>query len=94
MLGELGLLAVEVPESLGGTGMDSLAYAIAMEEISRGCATAGVIMSVNNVRYITQCNYQYDSREPRVTACREPDWKSTQRLYQSFEGLNMFWGIV
>ena len=48
-LGELGLLAVDVPESLGGAGLDYLAYAIAMEEISRGCASTGVIMSVNNV---------------------------------------------
>jgi len=49
MLGELGLLCVDVSEEDGGTGLDYLAYAIAMEEVSRGCATAGVIMSVNNV---------------------------------------------
>lgn len=36
----------------GGTGLDYLAYAIAMEEISRGCASAGVIMSVNNSLYL------------------------------------------
>lgn len=40
---------MEVPESLGGSGLDYLAYAIAMEEISRGCASTGVVMSVNNV---------------------------------------------
>ncbi|XP_058790347.1 short-chain specific acyl-CoA dehydrogenase, mitochondrial isoform X2 [Phymastichus coffea] len=51
-MGELGLLAVTVPESLGGTGLDYLAYAIAMEEISRGCASTGVIMSVNNSLYL------------------------------------------
>lgn len=34
-MGELGLLAVEVPNNLGGSGLDALAYAIAMEEISR-----------------------------------------------------------
>ena len=33
------------------TGMDYLAYALAVEEISRGCASAGVIMSVNNSLY-------------------------------------------
>lgn len=37
---------------LGGTGLDYLAYAIAMEEISRGCATAGVIMSAHNTLYL------------------------------------------
>lgn len=45
-------MAVSVPESLGGTGLDYLAYAIATEEISRGCASAGVIMSVNNSLYL------------------------------------------
>jgi len=51
-MGELGLMAIAVPEELGGTGLDYLAYAIAIEEISRGCASAGVIMSVNNSLYI------------------------------------------
>lgn len=51
-MGELGLLAISIPEELGGTGLDYQAYAIAMEEISRGCATAGVIMSVNNSLYL------------------------------------------
>lgn len=35
-MGELGLMAVSVSEEFGGTGLDYLAYAIAMEEISRG----------------------------------------------------------
>ncbi len=52
-MGELGLMAVAVPDSLGGTGLDNLAYAIAMEEISRGCASCGVIMSVNNSLYLS-----------------------------------------
>jgi butyryl-CoA dehydrogenase len=51
-MGELGLMGMEVPEEFGGAGLDSLAYAIAMEEISRGCASAGVIMSANNSLYL------------------------------------------
>ncbi|XP_053974395.1 short-chain specific acyl-CoA dehydrogenase, mitochondrial isoform X2 [Hylaeus volcanicus] len=51
-MGELGLMGITVPENLGGSGLDYLAYAIAMEEISRGCASAGVIMSVNNSLYL------------------------------------------
>lgn len=51
-MGELGLLAMDVPVDLGGSGLDYLAYSIAMEEISRGCASAGVIMSVNNSLYL------------------------------------------
>ena len=35
-MGELGLFGVCVPERLGGPGLDSLAYAIVMEELSRG----------------------------------------------------------
>jgi butyryl-CoA dehydrogenase len=48
---ELGLLGVAVPPEWGGAGMDNVSYAIAMEEISRGCAGTGVIMSVNNSLY-------------------------------------------
>ncbi|HAN30990.1 MAG TPA: acyl-CoA dehydrogenase [Myxococcales bacterium] len=47
-LAELGFLGVAVQERWGGAGFDNLSYAIAMEEISRGCASTGVIMSVNN----------------------------------------------
>ncbi len=50
-LGELGLLGVAVPTEWGGAGMDAVSYAVAMEEISRGCAGTGVIMSVNNSLY-------------------------------------------
>lgn len=49
-MGSLGLLAVDVPEEYKGAGLDYLAYSIAVEEISRGCASTGVIVSVNNVR--------------------------------------------
>uniref|UniRef100_A0A4W3HQT2 short-chain acyl-CoA dehydrogenase n=1 Tax=Callorhinchus milii TaxID=7868 RepID=A0A4W3HQT2_CALMI len=51
-MGELGLLAIDVPEKYGGTGLDYLAYVIAIEEISRGCASSGVILSVNNSLYL------------------------------------------
>jgi butyryl-CoA dehydrogenase len=50
-LAEMGLLAVAVPSEWGGAGMDNVSYAVAMEEISRGCAGTGVIMSVNNSLY-------------------------------------------
>lgn len=47
-LGELGFMGMMVPEEYGGAGLDSISYAIAMEEISRVDASCGVIMSVNN----------------------------------------------
>jgi butyryl-CoA dehydrogenase len=46
--GELGLAGVAVPVEHGGSGMDSISYAIVIEEISRVCANLGVILSVNN----------------------------------------------
>jgi butyryl-CoA dehydrogenase len=48
---ELALMGVAVPERWGGAGLDAVCYALAMEEISRGCASTGVIMSVNNSLY-------------------------------------------
>ena len=47
-LGEMGLMGVAVPEEWGGAGMDTISYALALEEICRACASTGVIMSVNN----------------------------------------------
>jgi butyryl-CoA dehydrogenase len=47
-MAELGFLGIAVPEAWGGSGFDNVSYALAMEEISRACASTGVIMSVNN----------------------------------------------
>jgi butyryl-CoA dehydrogenase len=44
----MGLLGITVPERFGGAGMDTIAYALAMEEVSRACASTGVIMSVQS----------------------------------------------
>ena len=46
--GELGLAVVAVPEEYGGAGMDTTAYTLVVEEISRVCGSSGVILSVNN----------------------------------------------
>jgi alkylation response protein AidB-like acyl-CoA dehydrogenase len=47
-MGELGLMGMLVPEEWGGTGADYLAYALAIEEVAAGCASAAVLMSVQN----------------------------------------------
>merc|ERR1719290_289258 len=39
-MGELGLMGIDIPEDLGGTGLDALAYAVSLTEISRGCASS------------------------------------------------------
>ena len=48
---ELGLTGVAVGENYGGAGMDHVSYAIVIEEISRVCASTGVILSVQNSLY-------------------------------------------
>jgi alkylation response protein AidB-like acyl-CoA dehydrogenase len=47
-MGQLGLMGIEVPEAYGGAGLDTLAYVLALEEISKVDAAHGTIMSVNN----------------------------------------------
>ena len=47
-LGELGMLGMMVDPKWGGSGMDTVSYVLAMEEISKIDASASVVMSVNN----------------------------------------------
>ncbi len=47
-LGELGFLGMMVDSKWDGAGLDTISYVLALEEVSRGCASTGVIMSVNN----------------------------------------------
>ncbi len=47
-LAEMGMLGVVYPEEYNGSGMDYVSYAIAVEELSRGCASTGVIVSAHN----------------------------------------------
>src|SRR6266568_900009 len=46
-MGELGLMGMFVPEAYGGAGMDYVCYVIAIEELSRVCASHGVIASAH-----------------------------------------------
>ncbi|MCW0436839.1 acyl-CoA dehydrogenase family protein [Xanthomonas sacchari] len=48
LLGENGLMGIEVQEEYGGAGMDPIAYVLAMVEIAAGDAAHSTIMSVNN----------------------------------------------
>ncbi|NOQ54030.1 MAG: acyl-CoA dehydrogenase [Thermoplasmata archaeon] len=47
-LGEIGVLGMTVPKELGGGGCDTVSYTLAIEEISRACASTGIAVSVNN----------------------------------------------
>jgi alkylation response protein AidB-like acyl-CoA dehydrogenase len=48
-LADIGLMAINVPEELGGAGAGVIAYALAMQEIARACASTAVMMSVTNM---------------------------------------------
>jgi len=45
---ENGFWGITLPEEYGGSGMDYVAYAIIIEEISRGCASTGVLLSAHS----------------------------------------------
>ena len=51
--GELGFMAVEVPERYGGSGLDAISFCVMMEEIAAADAAHSTIISVNNSLY---CN--------------------------------------
>ena len=61
---ELGLTAVAFPEQYGGAGMDHLSYSIVIEEISRVCASTGVILSVQNSLYCDPI-YRFGTEEQK-----------------------------
>lgn len=63
-MGQLGLMGIEVPEEYGGAGLDTLAYVLALEEVSKADAAHGTIMSVNNSLF---CNavLRYGSEEQK-----------------------------
>jgi len=46
--GELGLMGIAYPTEYGGAGMDFVSYFLAIEEISRWCASTGVIISAHS----------------------------------------------
>ena len=47
-MGENGFFGIYTPEEYGGAGMDYTSYALMIEEVSRGCASSGVILSAHN----------------------------------------------
>ena len=69
MAGELGFMGVEVPEEYGGSGFDSISYALVMEEISAADAAHGTIVSVNNSLYgVPLLEFGTDEQKKRLLA--------------------------
>jgi butyryl-CoA dehydrogenase len=46
-MGEMGFLGSYLPEEYGGAGLDMLAYAIVVEEVSKACGSSGVLISAH-----------------------------------------------
>lgn len=61
---ELGILGLPFPKEYGGAGADTLAYILAVEEISRACAAHGVILSAH-VSLACHPIYQFGSEEQK-----------------------------
>jgi len=47
-MAKLGLLGIIIPSEYGGAGLDAISYVTVIEEISKKCASTGVITSVHN----------------------------------------------
>jgi butyryl-CoA dehydrogenase len=47
-MAELGILGAIIPQEFGGAGLDTVTYSMMIEEISRACASTGVVTSVHN----------------------------------------------
>jgi alkylation response protein AidB-like acyl-CoA dehydrogenase len=65
-MGAHGFMGIAVPEKYGGAGMDTLAYVLALEEISKVDASHGVIMSVCNSLYCYAIQH-YGTEEQKQT---------------------------
>ena len=55
-MAELGFMGMAIPTEYGGSGLDNVCYALVVEEVSRACASCGVIMSVNNSLFCDPVN--------------------------------------
>ena len=67
---ELGLTGIALPESEGGAGFDHVAYTIVIEEISRCCASTGVILSVQNSLYCDPIHRFGTDEQKKKFLCR------------------------
>jgi butyryl-CoA dehydrogenase len=72
----LGFMGMNVAEAHGGAGLDMLCYILAMEEISKACASCGVIMSVNNslVCWPLETYGTAEQKQKFLTPLAKGDW--------------------
>ncbi len=63
--GELGLMGIAYPTEYGGSGMDYMSYFLAVEEISRWCASTGVIISAHS-SLVCDPIYRFGTEEQKM----------------------------
>ena len=79
-LADMGLMAVNVPESLGGSQAGAVAYVLAMIEVARACASTAVTMAVTNM--VGEVIARFGTPEQRERCC--PRLASGEWLAGSF----------
>lgn len=63
--GELGLMGIAYPTEYGGAGMDYVSYFLAVEEVSRWCASTGVIISAHS-SLVCDPIYRFGTEEQKM----------------------------
>src|SRR5690606_4425609 len=74
-MGELGFMGIMTPEQYGGAGLDTLAYVLVLEEISKIDASAAVIVSAHNSLVLWGLN-EYGSEEQKQKYLRSEEHTS------------------
>ena len=89
-MGELGLMGLFVPEGYGGAGMDYVSYVIAIEELSRVCASHGVIASAHNslVNYPILTYGTEAQKQKYLTRLAKGEWIGAYCLTEPNAGSN------
>jgi alkylation response protein AidB-like acyl-CoA dehydrogenase len=79
-LADLGLMAINVPPELGGSGAGVVAFALAMQEVARACASTAVMMSVANM--VGEAIARFGTDEQKQRHC--PKLASGEHVMGSF----------
>jgi alkylation response protein AidB-like acyl-CoA dehydrogenase len=69
-LAELGLLSIKIPSEYGGQGLDNLSYIIALEEISRACASTALSYDAYGGHHRIWCKRGTKEKIPAKTSER------------------------
>ena len=89
-MAELGLMGMFVPEAYGGADMDYVSYVVAIEELSRVCASHGVIASAHNslVNYPILAYGSEEQKQKYLTRLARGEWIGAYCLTEPNAGSN------